>query len=1001
MVVAVLAVVEIGATYVPLNPSYPDQRLAFMLRDTESRAVITRGPLAARLAGFGTQVLCMDQPAIESGLDAEPTPVAPHHVAYINYTSGSTGEPKGIAVTHRAVTRLVCNTDYIDLRPDDRVALASNFAFDAATFEIWGALLNGARLVGVPREIALAPERFARLLRESRITTLFLTTALFNQIVRHEPRAFEDLRHLLFGGEAVDVEVVRTLLVASPPARLLHVYGPTECTTFATWHEVRVVGGGDRTVPIGRPISNTRAYVLDHAMELAPLGVPGELYLGGPGLARGYVNQPRLTAAAFLPNPFSTTPGERLYRTGDLVRWRAEGVLEYLGRVDEQVKIRGFRIEPAEIATVLKTHPDVADCVVIALDDAPDRRRLAAYVVMAREGAFSPTAFREHLASRLPDYMIPSAFARLTHLPLNSNGKVDRAALPIPGEGVDEALAGAAPRDERERAVARIFREVLQRQQVGIGRNYFELGGDSITAIQIVGRLKREGWGITVRDLFEHPTVEGLAARLRRAAPATTTSEPLLPAAPLSPVQRWFFDFHQGPVHHFNQSVLVKSREPIDPGRLRAALDALCDRHDALRTVFPEVGSDRRQVVGQTRPGLSVIDLRGLDPSLLEDHAAEAQSVCDLASGPLFRAVIFRCDQEDRLLLVAHHLVVDGVSWRILLDELQLACRQLADGRAIDLGPRPMPWQRWVLALHGRARSDELLAELPYWRAAAEAARSGSFPRDGETADNLFRDSQTLSCALSKAETRALLEEGVGAFHAEANDLLLTALARALLSWGEVRSCAITLESHGRDALDDAADAGGTVGWFTGLFPFHLQLAGAEIREQVLQIRDALCRVPRSGAGYGLLRHLAEVEGLRYPTALSFNYLGRFDTRSSGGGWELAGEQMGAQFAPALPRQHDLDLTTIVLAGQLNVSITFHPGRHRHERIEALLTAYRKELIGVAEYCRDRAPEKAAVGGDLSQTAPALREPAAREFTLSQLPADDVDRILQNFSDKP
>jgi amino acid adenylation domain-containing protein/non-ribosomal peptide synthase protein (TIGR01720 family) len=1001
MVVATLAVVMIGATYVPIDQTHPDQRLAFMFRDTKAKAAITQAPLAARLASFAVEVLCIDESAREDDLDTRPIPVGPDHVAYINYTSGSTGEPKGIAVTHRAVTRLVCNTDYVDLRSDDRVALASNFAFDAATFEIWGALLNGARLFPVPRETVLAPERFARLLRENKITTLFLTTALFNQIVRHEPHAFGGLRNLLFGGETVDVEVARTLLAASPPDRLLHVYGPTECTTFATWYEVRAVGKEDRTVPIGRPIYNTRAYVFDQAMELAPLGTPGELYLGGPGVARGYVDRPALTAAAFLPNPFSETPGARLYRTGDLVRWRAEGVLEYLGRVDDQVKIRGFRIEPAEVAAALKTHPDVADCVVIAVSSANERRRLAAYAVIMPQGTFSPTAFRRYLASRLPDYMIPSAFARLTHLPLNQNGKVDRAALPTPRESEEEEPQNEeAPRDERERAVARVLREVLQREHVGIRRNYFELGGDSITAIQIVGRLKREGWSIAVRDLFEHPTVEGLAFRLQHAVPPPTTIEPLLAGAPLSPVQKWFFEFHKGPTHHFNQSVLVKSRESINPDRLRAALDALSERHDALRTVFPGSGSHRRQELNKVRPDLSVVDLRGHDPSLLESHAAAAQSQCDLARGPLVSAVIFRCDDEDRLLIVAHHLIIDGISWRILLDELQVAYRQLTAGKTIDLGPRPLAWQRWVLALHDRARSGAIRAELPYWRAAAEASRSKGFPRDGETNDNLFRDSQTLSCALSEAETRALLEGGIGAALAEANDLLLTALARALRIWGKVESCAITLESHGRDALDEAADGGGTIGWFTSLFPFQLELAGTEIREQLVQIRDALRRVPRRGAGYGLLRYLAQAEGLEYPTALSFNYLGQFDTGSAGEGWELAGEEMGAQFAPELPRQHDLDLTAIVLAGQLNFSITFHAGRHRRERITALLATYRDELVAMAEYCRGWASDGVALGRDLLQTALPIHDDSSREFTLSRLPAEDLDRILQSFSDE-
>jgi len=360
MVAATLAIIQAGATYVPLNPSYPDQRIAFILRDTQARALLTQRDLRVRFAGLAPGVICLEPEtspgACPGGAVPIGVPTQPGHLAYIIYTSGSTGVPKGIAVTHRAVIRLVRNTNYVKLRFDDRVALASNFAFDAVTFELWGALLNGASLVGLPREIALDPIRLARLLRERNVTTFFLTTALFNQIARQEPAAFQNLRHLLFGGEAVDVDAVRGVLSAAPPARLLHVYGPTECTTFATWHEIARVGTDDFTVPIGRPLSNTRAYVADRHLELVPPGIPGELLLGGQGLALGYVNRPELTAAAFVPDPFTGEAGGRLYRTGDLVRRRDSGEQSFSAASTTKSRFEGFgssrRRSPQRLADV-------------------------------------------------------------------------------------------------------------------------------------------------------------------------------------------------------------------------------------------------------------------------------------------------------------------------------------------------------------------------------------------------------------------------------------------------------------------------------------------------------------------------------------------------------------------------------------------------------------------------------------------------------------------------
>jgi amino acid adenylation domain-containing protein len=437
-------------------------------------------------------------------------PVGPDGLAYVIYTSGSTGEPKGVAVTHAGVLRLVRDTDYTETGPDDRVAQLSNAAFDAATWEVWSALLSGARLVGIPRETALDPDALAAALRAGGVTQAFLPTSLFHRVAGERPDAFAGLRYLIVGGEAMDATRSAAVLETGGPAMLVNGYGPTEGTTFSTWHPVR--GDEDRAapLPLGRPVANTGAYVLDARLEPVPPGVPGELYLSGPGLARGYLGRPALTAERFVPHPFGASPGERLYRTGDRVRWSEEATLEFLGRADQQVKVRGFRVEPGEVEAVLGTHPAVRAAAVVAREDGPGERRLVGYVVGADDMP-SDGALREWLRARLPEHMVPAALVPLEELPLTPNGKLDRRALPAPELGAGPA--SVPPRDDVEATVAAIWAEVLEVPAVGAFDSFFDLGGHSLLATQVISRV-REALQVEVplRVLFEDPTVAALAA---------------------------------------------------------------------------------------------------------------------------------------------------------------------------------------------------------------------------------------------------------------------------------------------------------------------------------------------------------------------------------------------------------------------------------------------------------------------------------------------------------
>ncbi|MEY2427162.1 MAG: hypothetical protein QOJ40_47, partial [Verrucomicrobiota bacterium] len=531
MVVGWLGILKAGAAYVPLDPTYPQERLAFMLADTRAPVVLTQQRLRSRLAfkelppaidpSPQPKVICLDADwklIAREDRRNPPDSAGPEHLAYVMYTSGSTGQPKGVAVPHRAVIRLVRNTNYIRLDGTDRIAQISNVSFDAATFEIWGALLNGGRLVGISSDVALSPHDFGRELRDQGITALFLTSAVFNQVASQAPGAFETVRTVIAGGEALDPKWVRQVLEDRPPQRLVNGYGPTENTTFTCCYEVREVPQEATNVPIGRPIANTQVYVLDVHLKPTPIGVPGELYAGGDGLARGYWNRPELTAEKFIPNPFQTTgPVQYLYRTGDLARYLSDGNIEFLGRIDQQVKIRGFRIEPGEIETILGEHPGVRECVVTVCGSDTANKRLAAYFVPAAKPAATAGELRSFLAGKLPEYMVPSTFVELAGLPLTPNGKVNRKALPAPDQARPElAKRYASPRDEVEVQLTKIWEQVLGIRPVGIEDKFFELGGHSLLAVRVIAQMEKAfGRKLRLATIFQAPTIRELAAIIR------------------------------------------------------------------------------------------------------------------------------------------------------------------------------------------------------------------------------------------------------------------------------------------------------------------------------------------------------------------------------------------------------------------------------------------------------------------------------------------------------
>jgi amino acid adenylation domain-containing protein len=529
LVVAMLAIIKAGATYVPLDFSFPPERLRFVLQDTGVMALLTHTrwkgsrldsgispAIAEQLASLKVIQFEDHQPQIQQqGLENPPPISNPEHLAYIMFTSGSAGNPKGIGIPHQAIARLVLNTNYITLSPGDRIAQVSNAAFDALTFEVWGALLNGAQLVGFPQETILSPKDFIASLRQHRIDSMFLTSSLFNQIAAIDPGAFSSLRDLLVGGEALSPHRIRQVLQSAPPRRLLNGYGPTENTTFTTTHLIRDVPEGITNIPIGRPIANTTAYILDDDLQPVPIDIPGELHAGGFGVAQGYVNHPELTAEKFVPDPFSNRSSAKLYKTGDLARYLPDGSIEYLGRIDQQVKIRGYRIELGEIESVLSQHPAIREAAVIVRQDRQGDKRILAYFTTWTAQIPKPAELRSFLQDKLPEYMVPSVYSCLVTIPLTPNGKIDQQALPDPARASTAEESFIAPRTPIETALVELWREVLGNQQIGIDDNFFITGGHSLLATRLLWRINQEmGIELPLRVLFDAPTIARLAEQI-------------------------------------------------------------------------------------------------------------------------------------------------------------------------------------------------------------------------------------------------------------------------------------------------------------------------------------------------------------------------------------------------------------------------------------------------------------------------------------------------------
>ncbi|HSF39994.1 MAG TPA: amino acid adenylation domain-containing protein, partial [Thermoanaerobaculia bacterium] len=946
MVVGMLAILEAGGAWLPLDPAYPAERLAFMLDDSGAQILLLQEHLRERVgkAADGLHVVPLDarwssDEEMDEDLGVE---VTPDHLAYVIYTSGSTGRPKGVMVPHRGIcNRVGWAQQLYRLDERDAVLQKASFGFDFSVWECFAPLWAGARLVlAEPGRQGDVPY-LMRVIREHRVTiTHFVPSMLAAFLAEEGVEACTSLRQVFSGGEALTPEL-RDRALARLPGAFDNEYGPTETSVDSTrW--ACAPGQDPRRVPIGRPISNTQVYVVDRELRPVPAGVAGELLVGGAGVTRGYLRRPDLTAEKFIPDPFGGVPGARLYRTGDLARWLPEGAIDFLGRLDHQVKVRGLRIELGEIESALAALPGIRQAAVVVRES-----RLVAYVV----GGAGAEEMRRSLRERLPDYMVPAVFVTLEALPLNASGKVDLKALPAPEQPGAREEGYLAPRTREEEILAGVWAQVLRLPRVGVNDNFFELGGDSILSIQIVARARQAGLLFTVREIFEHQTVAGLALHVTVTdGAALAGQEPVTGEVPLTPIQSRFFDLGVADPHHFNQALLLEPREPLAPAALNRALAAVVEHHDALRMRFDFEEGDWRQENAPAEPvtPFHQVDLSGLpEPhEAFEPAAAALQAGFDLSAGPLTRLVLFNTGAEPaKLLWVTHHLVVDGVSWRVLLEDFEAAYRKAA------LPPKTTSFQEWARRLTRHAEA--LAGELGYWREAARAAVPRlpvDFP---EEAGNLTGDDATVSFELSAEETADLLRTLPSVYHSRIDDALLSSLVRALEGWTGSPRLRVDLEGHGREPLFDDLDVSRTVGWFTSMYPVVLEAGDADPGAALVSAKERLRAVPGRGIGYGLLRAARLLEEAP-PAEVLFNYLGQAGATSGELSlFRASTAGTGPCRSPRARRTHLLEVTGIVTDGRLQVTLTYGSRTHARETMERLATAYAGALRQLIQHSQE------------------------------------------------
>ncbi len=972
MIIGIMGILKAGGAYVPLDPDYPNDRLEYMIDDGNLNIILTQKKLKKQIDEVAkkqsTQIIDIDDfekiknIANNQKLKRE---AKSNSLAYIIYTSGSTGKPKGVMVEHKNLVNH--NKDIIksyQICNKDIVLQCSTFAFDIFAEEVFPSLIAGSSLLIMKKDNLLNEDQFCNYILKHKATIINIPTALLHHM--SNCKLPSQVRLAITGGEKLD-KTHYEMWQEYNDIKLINAYGPSECTITSTLYEC-TNNIAYNNVPIGKPIANTQTYILDKHLNPVPKGVVGELHIAGDGVARGYLNREDLTKEKFIKNIFSDDPKSRMYKTGDLARYLEDGNIEYIGRIDSQVKIRGFRIELGEIEQELLKIDGIREAVVL-VKWYNNNKMLVAYIA-TKNNQVNINEIKTTLEKKLPNYMVPSTFITKDSLPLTSNGKIDKKALANLDLDIRSTDEYVAPRNEVEKKLAIIFKEVLGVNKVGVCDNFFEIGGDSILSIQIVSKAKKYGLYLSVQDIFNYQTIDRLALNCKKEALKTTAKqETLTGEIPLLPIQKWFFENQFNDQNHWNQSVILELKERVSFNMLKQAMEYLINHHDILKCHYTNTNNSKiwHQSYSDKLPKnvVDYCDLRNITnqqllKSSIEKECNLAQNNLNIEKGILIKTLLFDTpnNKNQRLFITIHHLAVDVVSWRILLEDLNNTLISLQLNKTIDLPDKTNSYRDWSEKLLTYSKSSEIKKEIPYWKNQSSQSPTSLIQNQEFQKNNYYiSDTKTIRLTLGQKHTNQLLQECHKSYNTQINDLLLTALIDTYSKWSDEKELVLDLEGHGRNEMFDDIDLSRTVGWFTTIYPVKLvKSKDSNMGHLIKQTKEILRKIPNKGIGYGILRYLSQnkIISENDKRIISFNYLGQLDniTTNKEKLFQNTQEKMGDMISPKSKCNHLLDINGYVILGKLNLDIRYISKLFSEKNIKEFSNLYKKSLINIIKHCQ-------------------------------------------------
>lgn len=962
-IVGMLGILKAGGAYLSIDPTYPEDRINYIINDSKATILLTNYYLNNK-GCFNDKKIFIDDETIYTGSGENLNNInVGSNLAYIIYTSGTTGNPKGVMIEHINVVSLMKNEKMqFEFYDSDIWTMFHSPCFDFSVWEIYGALLYGGKLVIIQQEIARDTEKFLEMLKTEGVTVLNQIPSAFYNLIQEEKNFEENrlnLRYVIFGGEALNPLLLREWKEKYPKTKLINMYGITETTVHVTYKELTDEDVNNNVSNIGKSIPTLTTYVMDKSLKLVPIGVVGELCVGGKGVARGYLNRPELTSERFIVNPYKQY--EKIYKSGDLIKLLPNGDMEYIGRKDNQVKIRGFRIELGEIKSQILSHELVKDVVVIAKENSEGVKYLCAYIESKER--VSTEELRSYLVKRIPEYMVPTYFINLDRIPITSNGKVDKYALPDPLENLELTEEYIAPTNEVQKKLIEVWEDVLGVNKIGITHNFFALGGDSIKAIQILSRLRKYGLKLEMKDVFQYATIYDLSRQIKTIE-VKSQQKNISGEFKLTPIQQWFFEKDFAEINHWNQSVILFSKNRFDIDILKRVFTKIVEHHDVLRSIFNTKSKNVKASIREL--GEELFDFKFVDlinyeciEKIRDKEIESIQQSINIETGPLVKLGLFRENDGDHLLIVIHHLVIDGVSWRILLEDLIVAYEQVENGQEIKLQDKTDSFIEWSKCILEFAENNGLGNEVNFWRT-IESTQKTLLPKDKVSNNCMVQNTAIVKTSLSKELTENLIKHANRSYNTETIDILLAALGLTLKEWTLKDKIFVSLEGHGREGIIKGCDVTRTIGWFTSIYPFIIDASiTKDMPYYIKHIKESIRRVPNKGIGYGILKYSSDIykeysKEFTSAPQVCFNYLGEFNQNLKTDRFEMSKLSSGNNLGGNNQRLYALDISILIYDSQIQISFNYSKEEYEQSTIEKLIGIYKEKINYIVEQCISR-----------------------------------------------